>query len=114
MAALRRFDLEVDLVGGGLDLRFGVAAALGLGIVRNAPGLGASGIHARAPCGFRRIGSRTCLLRGLEIGGDALLARFDRRLDLRHHPPRDHEEDEAERDRQPQELRQIDLGSCES
>ena len=39
-----------------------------------------------------------------------LLARVDRRLDLRHHSAGDHEEDEAERDRQPEELRAEDFG----
>ena len=42
--------------------------------------------------------------------GDPLVTLVHGRLDLRHHPPRNHEIDEAENQREPQELRQEDIG----
>ena len=69
---------------------------------------GACRVHARTPGGFGLLGFGTRCLGTLEIPGDLLLAGIDGRLNLRDHPARYHEEDEAKRDRQPQELRQID------
>src|SRR5438270_542668 len=109
-AALRRFNLAVDLLGGSLDLRFGLLSALRLGVLGNPGGFYPRGVHPLPPRYFGLVGSRPRRLRRLEIPGDALLARIDSRLDLRHHPARDHEKDERKRDCQPQKLRQVDLG----
>src|SRR6476661_686650 len=77
--ALSGLDLEIDLVGCGLDLRFGLEPALRFGVLGGARGLGARGIHSSPPCGFGFVGRRPRLLRRLEVAGDALLARLDRR-----------------------------------
>src|SRR5262249_38291040 len=99
-------DFTIDLLGGGLDLRFGLARTFLLRILGKPGGLGARRIHASTPrsLGLFRLHARS--LGALEVLGDLLLARVDRRLNLRKHPPADAEEDDSEYNRQPEELRE--------
>src|SRR5260221_905437 len=107
---LGRLDLDVELVRGGLDLCLTFEGARLLRLLRNPRRFDAGSIHPFAPGRFGLVGGRASRLGGLQIAADLLLAGFDRCLDLGNHPAPDHEEDEAERDRQPEELRQQDFG----
>src|SRR3954454_1477082 len=107
---LGRLDLQIDLVRSLAHLRLSVLRARLLRLVGDARGLGSRRVHARPPCRFGLVGSDARLLCRLEVGRDLLFARVHRRLDAWHHAPRDHEEDESEPDRQPEQLRQENVG----
>ena len=62
------------------------------------------------PRSFRLVGLRPRRLGALEVLGDLLFAGVNRRLDLRQHPPADAEEDDAEHQQQPEQLREEDEG----
>jgi hypothetical protein len=91
-------------VRGGLHLCLGIAGAGLLRLVGDAGSLSARRVHAGTPRLFGLVGGRACSLGPFQIVADLLLAKVDRRLDLRDHAEADNEEGDPKDHRQPEQL----------